>query len=58
MCNRRWEPFASFKGSEHFVDTFWEKVHDKRDWKDMSQFQDQEEILPIGPPPSESSRSL
>ena len=52
LLESRWEPITSFEGSEHFVENFWAKVHDERDWKDLSQFAVDEHMLPTGPPPS------
>ncbi|THU88411.1 hypothetical protein K435DRAFT_314457 [Dendrothele bispora CBS 962.96] len=48
-----WETIESFKGSEHFVDTFWDRAGKSlkgRDINDMSLFEPGEEFVPIGPP--------
>ncbi|THU89556.1 hypothetical protein K435DRAFT_969074 [Dendrothele bispora CBS 962.96] len=47
-----WETIESFKGSEHFVDTFWDRAGKSlkgRDINDMSLFEPGEEFVPIGP---------
>ncbi|KAJ3544930.1 hypothetical protein NM688_g5689 [Phlebia brevispora] len=49
-ADNTWEPIASFEGSEHFVNAFWSKVNDKRDWRDVSAFEHNETMLPTGPP--------
>ncbi|EMD38005.1 hypothetical protein CERSUDRAFT_82208 [Gelatoporia subvermispora B] len=47
-----WEPSESFAaGSEHFITHFWQRVdlHGK-DYQDLTQFDEDEEVLPTGPP--------
>ncbi|KAJ4487863.1 hypothetical protein J3R30DRAFT_3400518 [Lentinula aciculospora] len=48
-----WEPVKSFKGSEHFIETFWQrasKTLNGRDIEDLNVFKIGEEFFPIGPP--------
>ncbi|KAI0818503.1 hypothetical protein BC629DRAFT_1462337 [Irpex lacteus] len=45
-----WEPASSFKGSEHFIDTFWAKTRDTRDWRDLKEFTVGEIVFGKGPP--------
>ncbi|OSC97102.1 hypothetical protein PYCCODRAFT_1419963 [Trametes coccinea BRFM310] len=47
-----WEPVESFAGgSEHFVESFWDRVDTNgRNYHDLSQFSLDEELFPSGPP--------
>ncbi|KAI0933998.1 hypothetical protein AcV5_005988 [Taiwanofungus camphoratus] len=47
-----WEPVESFSGgSEHFIDNFWKRVDvGGRNVEDLTQFEENEEALPRGPP--------
>ncbi|KAI0685160.1 hypothetical protein BC835DRAFT_1421523 [Cytidiella melzeri] len=45
-----WEPASSFGGSEHFIEAFWARLHDKRDYTDLTLFKDGEILFPKGPP--------
>lgn len=47
-----WEPIQSFVGSEHFVETFWQRTRCNRDPTQLKHFEADEEILPVGPPGS------
>ena len=50
----RWEPYTSFVGSEHFVESFWARVRSERDHTLMRLFKPGEEMFPVGPPGSTS----
>ncbi|KAJ2994443.1 hypothetical protein NUW54_g7552 [Trametes sanguinea] len=47
-----WEPVESFAGgSEHFVESFWDRVDTNgRNYHDLNQFSLDEELFPSGPP--------
>ncbi|KAI0093731.1 hypothetical protein BDY19DRAFT_989278 [Irpex rosettiformis] len=45
-----WEPISSFKGSEHFINSFWTHTPEKRDWRNLKQFKAGEWIYRVGPP--------
>ncbi|KAH6918495.1 hypothetical protein BKA70DRAFT_1247376 [Coprinopsis sp. MPI-PUGE-AT-0042] len=46
-----WEPIMSFEGSEGIIDSFWERTREKRDYRDLSQFEVKDSFVPKGPPP-------
>ncbi|CAL1704635.1 unnamed protein product [Somion occarium] len=47
-----WEPTESFdEGSQHFIETFWARAREDRDYNDISLFKSGEVIIPVGPPP-------
>lgn len=46
-----WEPTDSFQGSEHILETFWERIDTGgRDISDATAFKKGEELLISGPP--------
>lgn len=47
----RWEPVASFEGSEDIIETFWGRANaGGRDHHDIRAFKVGEEFMPVGPP--------
>ncbi|OCH92216.1 hypothetical protein OBBRIDRAFT_751660 [Obba rivulosa] len=52
IADNTWEPTESFgNGSEHFIKSFWERIDLKgRDPYDLTQFNEDEEVFPSGPP--------
>ncbi|KAF8212114.1 hypothetical protein K438DRAFT_2010394 [Mycena galopus ATCC 62051] len=46
-----WEPYASFKGSEDVIDTFWSRIDlGGRDWRNVAAFKINEKYMATGPP--------